>query len=1035
MAIEQIVTKLKGKYPSLEQVNEAVFRGVDLYDGRPFAVRYFDLSDNLLSVAERLHEYQDRLLGRSYFDTESKADLRWNHYLYFVTATLGDDKALLRARATVESDREYARKIVVTEAELDGVLDDHHFGVESAEGLPLDPLSVWAETLERHDLGFIVDETLEVPAVVRHITDGERRPVVRPPATPHLDPAEDAVSSDRLANIEIRGFREYPVQKTFEFGAVNLILGVNGVGKTSLLEAIEYLFCGKTQRMGPLLPSTVVSGLLAESNLALETRRATSREQLRSRHLVWYGKSELKTLTIHNSFSKFNFLDTDAAVRLSVEASNERIVNDLAQLLVGAEASKALDRFRRVARQLADGRKTIENDILIRDSRRSEAAARLQLLRDAPQESDSLFSELLVGLRNAEWLDLPSDKLQADRLSASLQSALVSIATLGGDADIIPADFGELDAAVDSLADAERKIDDLSKKEVARRRGSARARQGLGQVTKRMKAIDALAPIVGAGINDLDRRRQSLERELSERTSFLAEAEAAVGSLPSEQTIRGGILSEASTEWTKAVEGTDGRLDAAKKALAEFEATQNHLSSLRQRLRSSAQEIVLETGDTTHCPLCQAAYSAADLEKRFEQVVQGFETGESDRVRSELQAADTSHQRRISELSALQALGRFVEADSETSLEAAIRLVSEARERVGAMVSELDGVRDALRVQDEKGWTVERLFELASTAEIAESQISPDGIENARALIHDEQMRLLDTVNRLEADAQEAKTHTAEIGASYGVSNPTITELARVVSERRTAAEVRRRAIADLRSQLNLGGVSSTVELNTRLRETQDLALRLRTAVAQEQQASEAIVRESNLVSDAVDEIEGLRVKLRRVDSAESVLEDLMSKQSERELAETVLRENAANIASTFARIHAPNEFNLEVNGGLTIVRRGGGNVELNEMSSGQRAAYALSLFLAMNERLRSGPRVLMLDDPVAHVDDINMLSLLDHLRDIALSGERQIFFATADDKIGALFGRKFRFLGDRFVQIELTRDPPPAGPRGDGVA
>ena len=308
-------------------------------------------------------------------------------------------------------------------------------------------------------------------------------------------------------------------------------------------------------------------------------------------------------------------------------------------------------------------------------------------------------------------------------------------------------------------------------------------------------------------------------------------------------------------------------------------------------------------------------------------------------------------------------------------------------------------------------------------AEIAESEISLEGIEGARGQIRDEQTRLFETVNRLEADAQEARTRTAEVGVAYGMSNPTVTELARVVSERRRVAEVRRRAIAALRGQLNLGAVNSRMELEARLREAQGFAVRLRTAVAKEQQDTETIERESKLVSDAVAEIEGLRVKLRRVDGASSVLEELMSQQSARVLAETVLRENATNIASTFARIHAPNEFNLEVNGGLTIMRRGGGNVNLNEMSSGQRAAYALSLFLAMNERLRSGPRVLLLDDPVAHVDDINTLSLLDHLRDIALSGERQIFFATADSKIGALFGRKFRFLGDRFVQIELTRE------------
>ena len=1020
--IEEIVTKLAGKYPSLEQVDDAVFRGVDLYHERPFAVRYFDLSDSLLSAAGNLHEYQDRLLGRSYYDTESKADLRWNHYVYFVTATHGEDSASLRAKATVEADREYARKLVVTEAELDRILADPHFGAESAEGLPVDVLSVWADMLDREDLGFIVDESLQVPAVVRHIANGDRVPLVRPPATPELDPAEEAVVSDRLANIEISGFRPYPLQKFFEFGAVNLILGVNGVGKTSLLEAIEYLFCGKTQREGSIASRTSVSGLFAESDLTLSTRSTTPQRQLRSRHLVWYGKSELRTLTLQDSFSKFNFLDTDAAVRLSVETSSERIVDDLAQLLVGAEASKALDRFRRVAGQLADRRKEIENDIATRDLRRAEAAERLQSLRDGPQESDSLFRELQVSLRNVQWLEVPSDKLQTDRLSASLQSALVSVATLGEEAGRIPSDLAELDAGIHSLVEAEEKIENLSKMEVVRTRNSARATQAGVRVTERIEAIDALAAIVGAGVNELDRQRRSLERELSERTSFLSGADAAVGRVPSERNVRSEKLSEALAEWANMVELADERVDAVRAELAEFEAKQNQLSSLRQRLRSNAQEIMSETGDRTHCPLCQAQYSAAELDRRIAEVAEGMVTDESDRLRVELQAAETSRSARVSERSALQALARFVEPEAETLVEAAIRMVSEARDQVGAMESELDGVRDALRSQAEKGWTVERAAELATMAEVPESEISVEGVENARSLMHDEQKRLFDTVQELEADAQEAEAQAAELGASYGLSAPPIAELARVVSERRTVAEARRSAIVDLGERLNTGSVSSTLELNTRLREAQDLTVRLRTAVAQEQQASEAIERESNLISDALDEIEGLRVQLKRVDSAESVLEELMSRQSERELAETVLRENAANIASTFEKIHAPNEFNVKINGGLTIARRGGGSVELNEMSSGQRAAYALSLFFAMNERLRSGPRVLMLDDPVAHVDDINTLSLLDHLRDIALTGERQIFFATADAKIGSLFGRKFRFLGDQFVQIELTR-------------
>lgn len=119
-----------------------------------------------------------------------------------------------------------------------------------------------------------------------------------------------------------------------------------------------------------------------------------------------------------------------------------------------------------------------------------------------------------------------------------------------------------------------------------------------------------------------------------------------------------------------------------------------------------------------------------------------------------------------------------------------------------------------------------------------------------------------------------------------------------------------------------------------------------------------------------------------------------------------------------------PNEFEIQaIQGKLVIIRRStGAEVQLEHMSTGQRAAFALSLFLAMNGRLRSGPPVLLFDDPVAHIDDINMLSFLDHLRQLAIGGSRQIFFATADTKLAGLFRHKFRFLGDDFKELRLSR-------------
>jgi DNA repair protein SbcC/Rad50 len=336
MDTENIVTRLTRRYPNLERVKEAIFRGVDFYEGHPYAIRYFDLRNNLISTAGHLHKYQEELLGASYFSNESKVDLRWNHYLYFVISVLPSDKELLKAKAIVESDREYARKLVVTENDLDEMLVDRIFGDDQFKGLPLDPLSIWSGILDKNNLGFIIDETLQVPAIIRHIADGERKPVIRPPAIPELDAAEKVVADEFLQSVEIEAFRNYPIRKAFNFGAVNLILGVNGVGKTSLLEVIEYLFCGRTRRTESFSAQTSVAGVLASSKLVLQTNANTPPSNLRSRHLVWYGKSELRKLTLCDSFSKFNFLDTDAAVRLTVEKSRERIVDDLAQLLLGS---------------------------------------------------------------------------------------------------------------------------------------------------------------------------------------------------------------------------------------------------------------------------------------------------------------------------------------------------------------------------------------------------------------------------------------------------------------------------------------------------------------------------------------------------------------------------------------------------------------------------------------------------------------------------------------------------------------------------
>ena len=71
----------------------------------------------------------------------------------------------------------------------------------------------------------------------------------------------------------------------------------------------------------------------------------------------------------------------------------------------------------------------------------------------------------------------------------------------------------------------------------------------------------------------------------------------------------------------------------------------------------------------------------------------------------------------------------------------------------------------------------------------------------------------------------------------------------------------------------------------------------------------------------------------------------------------------------------------------------------------------------------QSAPPVVLIDDPIAHIDDLNALSFMDYLRDLSVHSRRQIFFATADSRVAELFEKKFAFLGpEKFQRIDLAR-------------
>lgn len=175
-------------------------------------------------------------------------------------------------------------------------------------------------------------------------------------------------------------------------------------------------------------------------------------------------------------------------------------------------------------------------------------------------------------------------------------------------------------------------------------------------------------------------------------------------------------------------------------------------------------------------------------------------------------------------------------------------------------------------------------------------------------------------------------------------------------------------------------------------------------------------------------QITELRPTMERLTRAQSVFGNIVKKYSLKEAMESVVDQNRDGIETIFSHIHSPVEFGRLGSSLTTVIRKvDGSESNLSEISAGQRTAFALSIFLAQNSQLTSAPPIILIDDPIAHVDDLNALFFLDYLREIALTGKRQIFFTTANDKLASLFERKFDFLGtEDFRRINLKRDEIP---------
>lgn len=201
-------------------------------------------------------------------------------------------------------------------------------------------------------------------------------------------------------------------------------------------------------------------------------------------------------------------------------------------------------------------------------------------------------------------------------------------------------------------------------------------------------------------------------------------------------------------------------------------------------------------------------------------------------------------------------------------------------------------------------------------------------------------------------------------------------------------------------------------------------------AIGRIQQALKAVEEKNSLEQRLTDNLAKAKTELGKLEprhtrakTACSALDKLLGSEYKEAYLKQIIIDHKTKLSTIFTRIHAPHEFkNIHLNTDVLLERDIGGLSPVSEISTGQRAALALSIFLSLNSSVSDKAPWLLFDDPIVHVDDLNILSFLDMLRDLVLLGSLQVFFATANTRIADLFARKFDFLGSNFKEFRLQR-------------
>jgi DNA repair exonuclease SbcCD ATPase subunit len=1040
---KQILTNLEKSFGEVKTLNGSLLKCIQSHKQKPIAYYYFDTSELFFTPGFDLTGYQEQFIANDYYRTSGW--IQWNFYLVFIYSQKTEGFSASKAaslREIIEKNKEYTRKYVIPVDQFDDWIDTSAIARTriSVPRLTANVAARWIEKLDNAGLSAINSKTGR-DAVVRKYIEASTPPMVyMAPTINELRNSSNAMG--RMDSLELLEYRQNIIKGTFPLGAVTLLTGANGTGKTSFLEAIELCICGRTLRNGnrPDETANVVARFADGTSLKPHSDNAL----YRARDAEWYNTSYPKDNRLCHNFARYNYFDTDAAYRLAYDQDNADIEQAFSRLALGEEVDFLEKRIRNILVLFQREETRTREDIQELQGRLKEMNLEQSRLK-SPSSAEAvsikhIIETLVVDLH---WRHLASE-VNEPQLEDTLMLITNCIATLK----------------------------EASMMEISVKRFSISALQD--EVNRVEEILPVLNTII-KNLTDYQVRRNTLEHEIRAKTEeanwlrvilrYLQDSR--IAELPGlsaristiEETILNNseavaIARDADYSWMREIgvplpDYSDSKWKEAQEIRAAIqdykskadEASQklSHVAALKARIAGDAEELLQIQPDLAICPICGTIHAPGAIQEKLHAQAmhsskEEFEFKQANARIAQLEINANKAEREMADVQTLSSILLKCDVFSTAngiSCKDGIAAFESIKGKNKVLEKQLGQLRTLQSYMSDKGFTEDEYVQLMAKLPLEIRSLSShgerlSGISTVLCNSENDRGHLRNQCKELDATIEKAGNDISILSRQLVNRELSPQELYNALQKKTGIARTAITKIANVRQHITIEDNTDIFALLAVARRVQET---ISTYLNHKHQAS-VVAENIKLLIARIDSDNKLMLKhkkvLSRCEAAVKCLYEILSvDSSEKAMAEFTAIYRAA-ILQAFLRIQSPREFD-DIDFGASARNRNGTSfalkrksdgrwASLSEVSTGQRSALALAIFLALNLSAETAPPLLLLDDPIAHADDLNLLSFFDYLRALVVQGSRQVVFATADEKMAYLFKSKFSFLEQDLV-------------------